>query len=75
MTVRPVVWYASRGPAIGELQALLAARGLYVPRAGYEDPSDHFGPVTDAAVRAFQTLEGLEPDGTVDSYVWQLLDT
>lgn len=74
MRERPIVWFGSYDPQIKDLQQLLADRGLYVPRKGYEDAPDHFGPVTDAAVRAFQNVQGLNPDGMVDAYIWSLLD-
>ncbi|MFZ5816655.1 MAG: polysaccharide deacetylase family protein [Bacillota bacterium] len=53
-TLRP----GDRGEAVGELQALLAARGFDPgPRDGI------FGPLTGEAVRAAQSALGLESDG------------
>ena len=48
------------GDAVGALQQHLRARGF---ESG--DPAGQFGSATEAAVRAFQTSVGLEPDGVL----------
>jgi peptidoglycan hydrolase-like protein with peptidoglycan-binding domain len=53
----------TRGKAVEELQTLLKMTEI----------DGHFGPKTDAAVRLFQKMNGLEPDGVVGLYTWQKL--
>jgi peptidoglycan hydrolase-like protein with peptidoglycan-binding domain len=47
------------GPGVGEVQSVLKALGFY---SGKVD--DSAGPATDAAIRAFQTAAGIDPDGS-----------
>jgi peptidoglycan hydrolase-like protein with peptidoglycan-binding domain len=54
----------SRGPAVVELQLMLG--GLR--------PDGVFGPVTDAAVRRFQSAHSLTVDGVVGPRTWAALD-
>lgn len=49
------------------MQYLLNARGYHVTVDG------NFGPLTDAAVKAFQTDNGLTADGVVGNKTWPLL--
>ena len=50
----------SRGADVTELQKILTAEGVYTgPITGY------FGPLTQAAVKAYQTKHGLDPVGIV----------
>jgi peptidoglycan hydrolase-like protein with peptidoglycan-binding domain len=57
----PLVMMGQSGPFVGRVQALLVAAG-YLRRDGIDN---HFGPVTDSAVVAFQKAHGLSPDGKV----------
>jgi peptidoglycan hydrolase-like protein with peptidoglycan-binding domain len=57
----------SRGNAVAELQAALAAVGVTITADG------SFGPATEAAVKAFQSANGLTPDGVVGSRTWAVL--
>lgn len=58
----------SAGPAVEELQGLLARHGFY---AGAQDGD--FGPKTEAAVRQFQASIGLKSDGVVGEATWREL--
>lgn len=42
---------------------------------GRETPDGDFGPATEKAVRAFQTLKSLEPDGEIGPLTWAALIT
>lgn len=57
----------SRGDAVTAAQRQLAARGIATTVDGV------FGPATAAAVRTFQTREGLPVDGVVDARTWSRL--
>jgi hypothetical protein len=58
----------SNGPEVERIQKRLRTRGLY------HGPLDGaFGGGTQAAVRAFQKSEGLEPDGLVGPATWKAL--
>lgn len=59
----------SRGEAVRDLQARLAATGHHV---GNDEPGE-FGIGTDAAVRAFQDGRGLRVDGIVQRQSWASL--
>jgi peptidoglycan hydrolase-like protein with peptidoglycan-binding domain len=60
---RPTLRRGSRGEAVEQLQAKLrlGADGI-------------FGPMTEAAVRAFQRAHGLVPDGIFGPRSWAALD-
>jgi peptidoglycan hydrolase-like protein with peptidoglycan-binding domain len=53
-----------QGPAVQALQHLLRARGQTIAADG------QFGPKTDAAVRAFQSANGLTVDGKAGPQTW-----
>lgn len=64
----PTVEHGARGDVVLELQKLLAATGF--------DPGGVdgvFGPLTDAAVRAFQSQHGLTVDGICGRQTWAAL--
>jgi peptidoglycan hydrolase-like protein with peptidoglycan-binding domain len=63
----PVVSIGQNGHPVKTLQFLLRARGHTVAVDGI------FGPQTDAAVKSFQTSEGLAANGTVDQNSWTAL--
>jgi hypothetical protein len=66
---RPVLREGSRGPDVAGLQAALAALG-YGPFV----PAGLFGPVTRAAVVAYQARKGLDQDGVVGGDVWAAIE-
>jgi hypothetical protein len=59
---RDMLRKGDQGRSVGDLQALL---GLHVDEA--------FGPVTESAVKAFQSAHGLKPDGLVGPATWRAL--
>ncbi|WP_406356403.1 peptidoglycan-binding protein [Streptomyces sp. NBC_00658] len=63
----PTLGPGSRGQATRRLQEALAAAGFPVGSDGY------FGPQTQAAVRAFQSRNGLVADGIVGPATWSRL--
>jgi len=63
----PVVSNGSSGHPIETLQYLLRERGHHVVVNGA------FGPLTEAAVKAFQASCGLAADGIVDPPTWEAL--
>jgi peptidoglycan hydrolase-like protein with peptidoglycan-binding domain len=74
--VGPLTWsrlvipvaYDHRGDAVKAVQLLLnSKRGAGLPMTGW------FGPMTRAAVVAFQRHEGLSPDGQVGPITWRYL--
>jgi peptidoglycan hydrolase-like protein with peptidoglycan-binding domain len=56
-----------RGPDVLELQRQF----LKDPRCHAGSPDGIFGPATVAAVKAWQTLQGLQPDGVVTEAMWR----
>lgn len=54
------------GDAVGDLQVRLAGLGLALG----DDLAGRYGPGTEAAVRAFQRLRGLRPDGVCGRHTW-----
>lgn len=64
----PLLSQGANGPAVAELQQLLAAAGCD------PGPADgDFGPHTAAAVRMFQASRGLDVDGVVGPQTWGAL--
>lgn len=66
----PTLRRGAGGWQVRRLQRLLRRHGQLGPPAQLDG---EFGPVTEAAVRAFQTLHGLEPDGVVGPLTWGAL--
>lgn len=58
----PLIRHGSRGPAVG-----LAQRHLMIKDDGI------FGPKTEIAVKKFQAMRGLNPDGIVGENTWKAL--
>ncbi|MEW5988084.1 MAG: peptidoglycan-binding protein [Chloroflexota bacterium] len=69
-TVHPTVRQGSRGPAVEELQQKLNADGADPPLV----VDGIFGPLTRAAVVAFQQRHGLSADGVVGPLTWGKID-
>lgn len=65
----PVLRRGSKGEAVRHLQELLAGQGHALGRVDGD-----FGERTDAAVRIFQKLKGLKPDGIVGTQTWAQLN-
>ena len=65
----PLLREGFRGPSVSRLQQLLRARGHAV------DVDGRFGRKTEAAVRAFQSRQGLTADGEVGRKTWEALGT
>src|SRR5436853_511500 len=63
----PVVQNGNQGHPIRTLQFLLRAHGYNLAVDGI------FGPVTEAAVKAFQTSKGMTADGIVTPQTWPAL--
>jgi N-acetyl-anhydromuramyl-L-alanine amidase AmpD len=68
----PTLQKGSAGWLVKRLQRLLRQHGCFPEPAAIDGD---FGPVTEAAVQAFQELHGLEPDGIVGPLTWQALTT
>jgi N-acetyl-anhydromuramyl-L-alanine amidase AmpD len=66
----PTLRRGARGWQVKRLQRLLREHGQLGPPAQLDGA---FGPVTEAAVRAFQALHGLEPDGVAGPLTWGAL--
>ncbi len=67
-SAHPLVKFGSRGPAVEELQQKLNGNGATL------DVDGIFGPLTRAAVRDFQTTQGIAVDGTAGLDTWNALD-
>lgn len=67
MALFPVQKISSTGEDVRTVQYLLNAHGAGIVVDG------NFGPKTDAAVKAFQSSHGLEPDGIVGDVTWPAL--
>jgi hypothetical protein len=65
----PLLRRGDRGRAVAELQRRLGVAGPGDPGFG------HFGPRTEAAVRAYQRAHGIEVDGRVGRQTWTALLT
>jgi peptidoglycan hydrolase-like protein with peptidoglycan-binding domain len=68
-TSDPTLREGSKGVAVRGLQRRLIDAGL-----GVDEIDGHFGPQTEAAVRAFQERSGLEVDGIVGPQTWEHLN-
>ncbi|HEY8103243.1 MAG TPA: N-acetylmuramoyl-L-alanine amidase [Gaiellaceae bacterium] len=68
----PVLRIGSEGWQVTRLQRLLLQQGL-LPEQALVDGD--FGEITEAAVKAFQELNGLEVDGIVGPMTWGALQT
>ncbi len=66
----PTVRRGARGWQVKRLQRLLQDRACWPEGAAIDGV---FGPVTERAVRRFQRLAGLEPDGIVGPLTWHAL--
>ena len=66
---QPVLQYGRTGNDVYELQRKLANAGYY----HYTEIDGSFGPKTDAAVREFQKINGLDVDGSVGPKTWTKL--
>ena len=60
--MNPTIRRGDTGPAVADLQRLVHVRA-----------DGEFGPVTERAVRAFQTTRGIDPDGIVGPHTWAAL--
>jgi len=69
-TSHPTVRYGSNGPAVEELQQKLNQAGAAPPLV----VDGIFGPLTRAAVVAFQRDNALSPDGVVGPLTWGRID-
>lgn len=67
-----------RSAAVKNAQSLLIAKGYYCGGRrflGKEAPDGDFGPSTETAVKSFQNLRKLQPDGVIGSATWRVLIT
>jgi len=60
----------NRGKAVGSIQKRLIDFGLLK----INQPTDYFGPLTEAALKEFQEINELEPTGRADSEIINLLN-
>jgi peptidoglycan hydrolase-like protein with peptidoglycan-binding domain len=67
---RPTVKLGSEGDAVQDVQFLLSGEGYGIAPAQIDRK---FGAATDAAVKRFQTANGLHPDGVVGPETWKKL--
>jgi N-acetyl-anhydromuramyl-L-alanine amidase AmpD len=68
----PVLKLGAEGWQVKRLQKLLRQQGLF-PEPALIDGD--FGEITEAAVKAFQELHDLTPDGIVGTMTWRALET
>lgn len=67
----PELRHGSTGPGVAWLQKTLAGANIAISFAPYGGPIDGaFGPLTETAVRAFQTWAGIAADGVVGDDSW-----
>jgi N-acetylmuramoyl-L-alanine amidase len=66
-----VLRIGSKGKQVAELQKLLKERGFF----NHPSITETFGPVTEAAVKAFQKSAKLKDDGVVGRNTWDALST
>jgi N-acetyl-anhydromuramyl-L-alanine amidase AmpD len=66
----PTLRRGDGGWLVTRLQRLLRSHGCFPEPAAVDGL---FGPITEAAVQAFQELNGLEPDGIVGPLTWRAL--
>jgi putative chitinase len=64
---RPTLRLGASGAQVGELQSLIAAKGVAAAVDG------QFGAATEAAVQQFQSSRGLSADGVVGAQTWDAL--
>lgn len=69
---RDTIRQGAKGPTVVEMQGRLKTHGITVD--GEQIKVDGvFGPITDAAIREFQRVNGLEIDGVCGPKTWRLL--
>ncbi len=66
----PLLRRGTTGWQVKRLQRLLRRQGILPSEANVDGD---FGPITEAAVQAFQSLSDLEPDGVVGPLTWRAL--
>jgi hypothetical protein len=66
----PVLKNGAKGAPVEALQAILAGHGYDLGRTGVDGS---FGPVTESAVRRYQSRNGLQTDGIVGPATWKKL--
>lgn len=67
---RQVIRWGSKGEAVKEMQRLLMKAGIGLPDHGADG---HYGAETMAALKAFQTANGLKADGICGPLTWAKL--
>jgi peptidoglycan hydrolase-like protein with peptidoglycan-binding domain len=68
----PLLRIGTGGWQVTRLQRLLRTQGCFPEPAAIDGD---FGEITEAAVKAFQELNGLQPDGIVGPVTWAALET
>lgn len=58
------------GPSIYILQEMLSYISLVIPTIPFIEPNGVFDEATQEAVKAFQSMEGLEPTGIINEQTW-----
>jgi N-acetylmuramoyl-L-alanine amidase len=71
----PLYRAGDRGPAIADIQAMLAGLGLLAGRPALPPDEPVFDDATDRAVRHFQQQRGLSVDGAVGVETWRALQS
>jgi len=69
---RDTIRQGAKGPTVAEMQGLLIRQGITVKGAQVK-ADGVFGPITEAAVRAFQAANGLKTDGICGPTTWAAL--